>query len=97
MVQLATLPVAVVAILIPLAAAGNCLPGRNYCGYNLLKKGNYFSQIDSALEGARKPRDSAHIKNALFNCDGGAHGAIAFIKHCSSGCSDGGAGRSDYC
>ncbi|KAK5991938.1 hypothetical protein PT974_05328 [Cladobotryum mycophilum] len=97
MVQLTTVSIVAVAIMAPFVAADNCRNGINYCGWNLLKKGNYYSQIISALSNAHESTDSNHVNNELFHCDGGPQGDITVIKFCGNGCLDGGSGHDDYC
>ncbi|KAJ9205078.1 hypothetical protein DTO164E3_1701 [Paecilomyces variotii] len=97
MVKIAVIPLAALAAFAPLVAANNCKTGLNYCGYNLLNIGNYGAQINEALENAHQPTDDAHIHESLFHCNGGENGDITFQTYCTSGCKDGGSGRSDYC
>ncbi|KAF2241779.1 hypothetical protein BU26DRAFT_440228, partial [Trematosphaeria pertusa] len=61
-----------------LAVADNCKTSLHYCGYNLLHKGNYYSQIAEALREQGQPVDDAHINNGLFYCSGGSNGDIDF-------------------
>lgn len=39
MVKIASITLAVLSVIAPLAAADNCKTGLNYCGYNLLNIG----------------------------------------------------------
>ncbi|KAG6357781.1 hypothetical protein INS49_013660 [Diaporthe citri] len=91
-----TLITAALVAFTPLVQADNCTPGLNYCGYGLLRKGNYYNQINAALLTNRQSTDSNHINQSLFMCIGGNNGDISFIKYCGT-CQDGGSGRSDHC
>lgn len=73
-----------------LVSGKNCKTGLNYCGYNLLSKGNYYDQMAAAA------RTGNRLNNKLFACLGGPRGEIKLIEDCSR-CADGGAGRSDFC
>ncbi|XRM47638.1 hypothetical protein ABZX51_010607 [Aspergillus tubingensis] len=97
MVKTALLPLALLAVLAPFAAARNCKTGLNYCGWNLLNIGKYGAQVNGALDAAHQPTDDAHIRESLFHCNGGDNGDISFITYCGGGCKDGGKDRSDYC
>ncbi|EAW13739.1 uncharacterized protein ACLA_044590 [Aspergillus clavatus NRRL 1] len=97
MVKVAILPLTLLAALAPFAAADNCKTGLNYCGYNLLNIGNYGAQVNEALVAAHQSTDDGHIRESLFQCNGGSNGDITFITYCGGGCRDGGSGRSDYC
>ncbi|OJJ50701.1 hypothetical protein ASPZODRAFT_55828 [Penicilliopsis zonata CBS 506.65] len=89
--------IAFLLLAVPLSLADNCRPNIQYCGYNLLKRGNYYAQINDALRDANQPTDETHVDQGLFWCTGGANGEITFISFCQSGCHDGGTGRSDWC
>ncbi|GAP92942.1 putative conserved hypothetical protein [Rosellinia necatrix] len=87
---------ALLGALSPVAQAANCGKGYRYCGYNLLEKGNYYTQIIEELEANDQPTDSNHVKQSLFNCLGGNNGDIQFLKYCTS-CHNAGSGSDDYC
>ncbi|PYH49083.1 uncharacterized protein BP01DRAFT_388907 [Aspergillus saccharolyticus JOP 1030-1] len=96
MVKATTIALAIMATISPFAAASNCQTGLQYCGYNLLKRGNYYAQIVNALEAAGYPTDSAHVENTFFQCLGGSNGDIEVLQYCSA-CQDGGSNHSDSC
>ncbi|OAA42281.1 hypothetical protein NOR_05130 [Metarhizium rileyi] len=96
MVNFATVSLAALATLVPLAVADNCQNGLLYCGYNLLKRGNYYTQINEALLSNGQPTDSNHINYSFFRCLGGSNGAIEFLNYCPD-CHDGGSDHSDKC
>ncbi|KAK3400681.1 hypothetical protein B0T20DRAFT_505060 [Sordaria brevicollis] len=87
------------AALSGIAMADNCKTGLFYCGKGLLNKGNYYTQIVDALNGATPPQptDTTHVRESLFYCVGGPNGDITFQTFCSGGCKDGGSGKSDHC
>ncbi|KAF9890625.1 hypothetical protein FE257_005756 [Aspergillus nanangensis] len=92
-----SIAVAAVASMASLVVADNCQTGLQYCGYVLLRKGNYYAQIAQALNGAGMPTDPPHIQNTLFQCIGGSNGDIDIIKYCGAACQDGGNNHSDTC
>lgn len=96
MVKFTAIAIAIMATVSPFAVADNCRAGLYYCGYNLLHKGNYYSQIMDALQGAGYSTDRAHVENTLFYCVGGKNGDIRVIEYCNQ-CEDGGPGRNDFC
>ncbi|KAK8106592.1 hypothetical protein PG999_009951 [Apiospora kogelbergensis] len=75
-------------------AAENCRTNIAYCGYNLLKRGNYRSEIVASLRAANQPVDDQHINYSLFMCNGPDD--VPFRYFCPN-CVDGGSGKSDYC
>ncbi|KAK2616623.1 hypothetical protein QQS21_000446 [Conoideocrella luteorostrata] len=86
------------AVVVPLASANNCKPGLKYCGYFLLKIGNYGKQIDTALsEKGLDPTDQTKVLNTLFDCLGGPNGDIKAISFCDRGCAEGDPNMSDSC
>ncbi|EAA30812.1 hypothetical protein GE21DRAFT_10657 [Neurospora crassa] len=80
-----------------LVSADNCKPRLFYCGTTLLRKGNYYDQIEGALKASGQSTNDAHIHNGLFYCTGGPNGEITFQAFCGNGCVDGGNGKSDHC
>ncbi|KAM0192671.1 hypothetical protein ACHAPI_008028 [Fusarium lateritium] len=96
MVKITTIVVAALASLAPIAEARNCRQGLTYCGYVLLRRGNYYNQIDAALEDAGVQSNSNNINNSLFYCQGGNNGDIQFKRQCKS-CKDGGDKHDDSC
>ncbi|KAM0559903.1 hypothetical protein ACHAPJ_003853 [Fusarium lateritium] len=97
MVKITAIAVAALAVIAPIAEAKNCVKGYTYCGYVLLRRGNYYNQIDSALKNAGQGTDNNHINNSLFYCKGGNNGDINFRKYCGGSCHDGGDGNNDTC
>ncbi|KAF3384543.1 hypothetical protein F1880_002347 [Penicillium rolfsii] len=97
MVKFTLTALALAAASLPFSLADNCTPHIQYCGFNLLEKGNYFAQINTALSAANQPTDQAHVNSGLFWCTGGPNGEITFRSFCQSGCHDGGSGYSDWC
>ncbi|RSM20269.1 hypothetical protein CDV31_000763 [Fusarium ambrosium] len=87
------------AILFPtLATAAACTDGLVYCGFNLLRRGDYKAEIIAELERVEGPsEDEYDIYHGLFKCGEGGHGWIRYISHCDRFCNDGGAGKDDYC
>ncbi|KAM5343983.1 hypothetical protein ACJ41O_012520 [Fusarium nematophilum] len=96
MVKLATLAVAALAVFAPIAEARNCRKGLTYCGYVLLRRGNYYNQIEQELSANGKSTSSDWIKNSLFECTGGSNGDINYLRKCGD-CKDGGDKHNDYC
>ncbi|KAF7712261.1 Uncharacterized protein PECH_003754 [Penicillium ucsense] len=80
-----------------LALASNCQYQLDYCGYNLLNRGNYYDDIYNELQRSGQPTDKAHIENSLFYCANGGNGAITFLSFCGNSCSNGGSDHSDWC
>ncbi|EER25022.1 hypothetical protein CPC735_016230 [Coccidioides posadasii C735 delta SOWgp] len=97
MVKFTSIALAVVGAMASLVAADNCQTGLQYCGYVLLRKGNYYAQIVQALHQAKLPTDPRHVQNTLFQCIGGPNGEIKVIKFCGAACHDGGNNHSDTC
>ncbi|KAK3486866.1 uncharacterized protein B0T23DRAFT_388569 [Neurospora hispaniola] len=65
-----------------LVSADNCKPRLFYCGTTLLRKGNYYDQIEGALKASGQSTNDAHIHNGLFYCTGGPNGEITFQAFC---------------
>ncbi|KAH7233484.1 hypothetical protein BKA59DRAFT_549740 [Fusarium tricinctum] len=97
MVKITTVAVAALAALAPVAEARNCRQGLTYCGYVLLRRGNYLNQIDAALKNAGVDANNNNINQSLFYCQGGNNGDIQFRKQCKKGCNDGGDKHNDSC
>ncbi|KAL8704242.1 MAG: hypothetical protein Q9201_002588 [Fulgogasparrea decipioides] len=95
MVKLAILFTAGLSALTGLVAADSCKNSLEYCGYNLLHKGNYYNEIVAELQKNGQGVDPDHVSQSLFHC--GRSGWIGFNAYCSSGCHDGGDGHSDWC
>ncbi|KAF2679837.1 hypothetical protein K458DRAFT_421925 [Lentithecium fluviatile CBS 122367] len=85
------------------AAADNCQEGLKYCGFNLLRRGNYYQTIVDLSHSA--PGSAAwntlddFINSSYWLCTSSATGAIKYEGYCGSpgNCADGGAGKSDIC
>lgn len=58
-----------------------------------LPKGNYRAQIDQCLFEAGVTDNG----KALFYCEGGDSGVIAYLQSCGQVCVDGGNGNNDAC
>ncbi|KAF3384548.1 hypothetical protein F1880_002346 [Penicillium rolfsii] len=98
MVKFNLIPVTVMATSLAVALASNCQYSLNYCGYNLLNRGNYYNDIYNELKRSGQPTDAAHIENSLFYCAGGIDvGAITFVTFCGNSCHNGGNDRTDSC
>ncbi|RFN45234.1 hypothetical protein FIE12Z_10515 [Fusarium flagelliforme] len=96
MVKLLNLSVAAIALLAPIAEASDCTAGLRYCGYVLLRLGNYDAQIRQALSDGGKPINDDWIKNSYFDCIGGNGGLIKWLNKCKA-CVDNRYGNSDTC
>ncbi|KAH6885180.1 hypothetical protein B0T10DRAFT_492147 [Thelonectria olida] len=94
--KFSVLSVAALAVFAPIAEAKNCQKGLTYCGYVLLRRGNYYNQISAELRANGQSTDSNWVNHSLFKCLGGNNGDISYIKHCSS-CQDGGDNNNDFC
>ncbi|RMZ72430.1 hypothetical protein GMOD_00007414 [Pyrenophora seminiperda CCB06] len=57
------MPTLTLALFGGLAAASCCKDGLGYCGYGLLNKGNYYGEIQTALERAGYPVDPDHFSS----------------------------------
>ncbi|KAM0384927.1 hypothetical protein ACHAQC_011890 [Fusarium culmorum] len=89
-----TLLVAAAAVFSSAAEARACTEGLSYCGWNLLKVGNYRDEIVAELTRNGKPINNAYIGESLFNCH--SDGWITYKTYCGV-CKDGHSGKSDYC
>ncbi|CAG7558351.1 unnamed protein product [Fusarium equiseti] len=96
MVKLLSLAVVTVALLAPISGASNCTPGLRYCGYVLLRVGNYKEQIIQALRAEGQDFDWRAINTSYFDCLGGSNGDIKWLSNCRT-CVDNGYGNSDTC
>ncbi|KAJ5491526.1 hypothetical protein N7539_003093 [Penicillium diatomitis] len=110
MVKITLTSLTIMATSLGLALASNCQYQLDYCGYNLLNrgqflavltqaraKGNYYDDIYNELQRSGQPTDKAHIENSLFYCANGGNGAITFLSFCGNSCSNGGSDHSDWC
>ncbi|KAI0129062.1 hypothetical protein BJ170DRAFT_358646 [Xylariales sp. AK1849] len=96
MVKFTLLAATIAAAMSGMVMADDCKHGLAYCGYNLLRKGNYFQDISNSLAAAEQPLDDAHINYSVFYCKGDDD--VPFQGFCgSNNCQDGGSGKSDYC
>ncbi|KAI4869215.1 hypothetical protein F4820DRAFT_407600 [Hypoxylon rubiginosum] len=78
--------------------AKSCDAPWEWCGWDLLRWGNYQDTITQALSDAGQPTDDRHVEQSLFRCLDTDNGNIKFESFCSNGCSYGGTGDSDdYC
>ncbi|KAI2468680.1 hypothetical protein F4781DRAFT_397513 [Annulohypoxylon bovei var. microspora] len=94
MVQFATVAIAFTAVLSGFVSAKSCHSGGVYCGYSLIKRGDYRDDIVTQLNGVHQSTDNTHIQQSLFGC--GNHGTISFKQYCKNGCI-GGDKKDDYC
>lgn len=92
-----TVALAALATLFSSVSADACTSGLMYCGYNLLRVGNYRGEINQELYNKHIDMDEDHVNNSLFECGAGGKGWIGWKDYCSTGCRDGGRGRSDSC
>ncbi|KAJ3492673.1 hypothetical protein NLG97_g5231 [Lecanicillium saksenae] len=88
---------AAAATLVATAFARNCTPGLVYCGWNLLRVGNYQEQVNRAISQKGWNVNGKNIHDTLFNCLGGPNGEIDVLDWCSGNCADGGEGHNDFC
>ncbi|KAG5915956.1 hypothetical protein E4U42_007866 [Claviceps africana] len=95
MPKFASIVIAALAAVAPLAEAGNCTPGLKYCGHTLLAYGNYESRIYQAL-GHGPSSWNNEEQRSLFNCVG-PNGEIQLERTCAKLCIDQGLGQSDKC
>ncbi|KAG6001976.1 hypothetical protein E4U21_003589 [Claviceps maximensis] len=93
MVKITSILMAALAAIAPVAEAGDCTTGLNYCGHTLLRYGDYKQRINDELGYSPGWWDSSDT-NALFQCVGG--GQIKLIQKCPL-CMDNGGGKNDYC
>ncbi|KAH6876322.1 hypothetical protein B0T10DRAFT_585375 [Thelonectria olida] len=96
MVNIVSLSLATIAAMAPIAMAANCQSQLYYCGYNLLKHGDYLDQILEALDDNHVAISGNSIKESYFFCTGGANGEIEYLRTCEA-CADGGENNSDTC
>ncbi|KAK3682235.1 hypothetical protein B0T22DRAFT_484316 [Podospora appendiculata] len=97
MVKPATVAILLASALPSLTAAKKCTNGLIYCGYNLLRKGDYAEEMKAELARVGETVDWKHVYSSSFVCGAGGDGWIRFVNYCENGCHDGGAGHSDYC
>ncbi|KAF2179223.1 hypothetical protein K469DRAFT_799415 [Zopfia rhizophila CBS 207.26] len=77
--------------------ADNCYGPWNWCGWDLIKHGDYKQYIIRRLKANNKPTDDYTINNSLWHCVGDA-GQADFVSICHNGCVYGGSANSnDYC
>ncbi|ORY12637.1 hypothetical protein BCR34DRAFT_600522 [Clohesyomyces aquaticus] len=82
------------------AVAENCQPGLSYCGYNLLRRGNYRQDMEAELE--KRTRNMGYteryVQQSVFYCKDSA-GGIEYSMYCgdNNNCKDGGANKNDAC
>ncbi|KAL4898171.1 hypothetical protein BDV59DRAFT_166327 [Aspergillus ambiguus] len=84
-------------ILAPFMRPTSCTAGLNYCGFNLLRIGNYAARINTTLREQNMALDRWSMQETLFYCDGRRKGSISFAAICEIECRDGGTGHSDWC
>ncbi|KAJ2985436.1 hypothetical protein NUW58_g5529 [Xylaria curta] len=70
MVNLHLVAISLSAALSGIAIASDCSHGYYYCGFNLLRKGNYYEDIAKSLTDAGQTIDDAHVLQSLFFCKG---------------------------
>ncbi|CAI6337934.1 unnamed protein product [Periconia digitata] len=73
-----------------LVVANNCYGPYNWCGWDLMKAGNYEGYIKQQLRSAAMPTDDFTVKNSLFFCHPDNSGEADFIGTCPNGCVYGG-------
>ncbi|KAI1085678.1 hypothetical protein F5B20DRAFT_575184 [Whalleya microplaca] len=85
-------------VLAKMATADNCYAPWNWCGWDLIKHGDYTEYIREHLEAAGQPINDNTINNSLWRCDSSTTGDASFLQLCPGACSYGGSGQSsDYC
>ncbi|TID22854.1 hypothetical protein E2P81_ATG01987 [Venturia nashicola] len=93
--KLALLTLAACALTV---TASNCEDNFNWCGWDLLKRGDYRDYIKAALTDAKKPITEHNVNNSLFKCANNGKGDASFLKICEGTCEYGGSGKSnDFC
>ncbi|PKS05107.1 hypothetical protein jhhlp_008474 [Lomentospora prolificans] len=98
MVKAFAVIVAALGFLPILTSARACTTGLKYCGYNLLKIGQYYTEITNEIEKYGYTTGALeYSKHSLFSCGEGGVAWIGFLDYCENGCHDGGSGRSDWC
>jgi hypothetical protein len=58
---------------------------------------SYVPTVYQAIFDFNGNDNATHWPNWLFKCIGGPWGVVKTLKFCNTGCTDGGAGKSDYC
>ncbi|KAL2012121.1 hypothetical protein VTN00DRAFT_4839 [Thermoascus crustaceus] len=92
-----TLSLSALSGMIGIAMADNCYGPWNWCGWDLIRHGNYEDYIRDKLAAAGKPTDEFTINNSLWHCVGN-DGEADFVAICTRGCVYGGSAQSnDYC
>ncbi|KAI1773147.1 hypothetical protein F4818DRAFT_443506 [Hypoxylon cercidicola] len=89
----------VLALGVTPSLAESCDAPWEWCGWDLLRRGDYEETIKEALTNADQPTDDRHIHQSLFRClDTDDNGNIEFASLCELGCAYGGSAQSDdYC
>ncbi|KAM7214733.1 hypothetical protein V8F06_009898 [Rhypophila decipiens] len=90
----------VLTALATLAAARNCTPGLDYCGYilrDIATGNNYDAQMKSALRKLGVPVNESSMTHGLFYCIPGGDGDVQALAICANGCLNGGKERNDFC
>ncbi|KAF2429244.1 hypothetical protein EJ08DRAFT_735216 [Tothia fuscella] len=75
--------------------ADNCYGPYNWCGWDLIKRGNYKDYIKGKLADAGKPTDDRTIQNSLWQCTNDKTGDADFITVCAGNCIYGGGPNTD--
>ena len=85
---------ALAAVFSTMVESKACKEGLDYCGFNLLRRGDYRSEIEAELKKAGLPVKEPYVVHSLFHC--GGDGWIGWKSYCGV-CMDGGTGNNDFC
>ncbi|KAG5977689.1 hypothetical protein E4U55_006610 [Claviceps digitariae] len=98
MVKIASIFIAALAAIAPVAQANPCTEGVKYCGKTLKAYGDYNKKVHQTLIKALGYEPNPVFQaddRTLFKCLAG--GEIEYMRMCSYACIDGGGGENDYC
>ncbi|CZT51827.1 uncharacterized protein RSE6_13031 [Rhynchosporium secalis] len=96
--QFSTLTAVLNPALASTVIADNCRAGYNYCGSDLIHKGNYKFTIQQELSSKGVDQNNNHnVQDSLFLCK--IDGWIAYLQTCGGGCNWLGDGKegNDWC
>ncbi|KAG6048843.1 hypothetical protein E4U17_007016 [Claviceps sp. LM77 group G4] len=92
MVQIKSLMVAMIVAVAPVAQAGACTPGLDYCAATLVR---YGAGGESLARAIKKFSDKKNLNKLMLTCN--ADGSVTPVRFCRNRCLNGGRGHSDYC
>ncbi|KAG6080587.1 hypothetical protein E4U15_003253 [Claviceps sp. LM218 group G6] len=90
MVQIKSLMIAVIVAVAPVAQAGACTPGLDYCAATLVRYGAGGESLARAIK-----KYSDKKTKLVLTCN--RDGSVTPVRFCRNRCLNGGSGRSDYC